>query len=77
MPLPSRAMERASALHRTSGSAKVAPTNGNVETTGIDLHEFEGELVERVHTQTDAMDLGRQTGRPPQLRDLAASASAS
>jgi hypothetical protein len=53
-----------------------APTNGTIEMTGVDIHEFEGELLQRVHTETDAMDLGRQIGAAP-ARDLVASASAS
>ena len=42
-----------------------APTNGLIEMTGIDIHEFEGELVKRVHTETDTMALGRQIGAAP------------
>jgi steroid delta-isomerase-like uncharacterized protein len=42
-----------------------APTNGLIEMTGVDVHEFEGELVKRVHTETDAMSLGRQIGAAP------------
>jgi steroid delta-isomerase-like uncharacterized protein len=42
-----------------------APTNRQIEMTGVDIHEFEGELVKRVHTETDAMALGRQIGAAP------------
>jgi steroid delta-isomerase-like uncharacterized protein len=42
-----------------------APTNGIIEMTGVDIHEFEGELLKKVHTETDAMDLGRQIGAAP------------
>ena len=42
-----------------------APTNGLIEMTGVDIHEFEGNLVKRVHTETDAMALGRQIGAAP------------
>jgi steroid delta-isomerase-like uncharacterized protein len=42
-----------------------AATNGAVEMTGVDIHEFDGELVKRVQTQTDAMGLGRQIGAAP------------
>jgi steroid delta-isomerase-like uncharacterized protein len=42
-----------------------APTNGLIEMTGVDIHEFDGELVKRVHTETDAMALGRQIGAAP------------
>ena len=36
-----------------------------IEMTGVDIHEFEGELLSRVHTETDAMGLGRQIGAAP------------
>ena len=42
-----------------------APTNGLIEMTGVDIHEFEGNLVKRVHTETDAMAMGRQIGAAP------------
>ena len=42
-----------------------APTNGVIEMTGVDIHELDGELVKRVQTQTDAMDVGRQIGAAP------------
>jgi steroid delta-isomerase-like uncharacterized protein len=42
-----------------------APTNGLIEMSGVDIHEFDGELVNRVHTETDAMSLGRQIGAAP------------
>jgi steroid delta-isomerase-like uncharacterized protein len=42
-----------------------APTKGVIEMTGVDIHEFDGELVKRVHTETDVMDLGRQIGAAP------------
>lgn len=42
-----------------------APTNGVIEMTGVDIHEFEGNLVKRVHTETDAMAMGRQIGAAP------------
>lgn len=42
-----------------------APTNSPIEMSGVDVHEFDGELVKRVHTETDAMSLGRQIGAAP------------
>jgi steroid delta-isomerase-like uncharacterized protein len=42
-----------------------APTGGRIEMTGIDIHEFDGELVRRVSTATDTMDMGRQIGAAP------------
>jgi steroid delta-isomerase-like uncharacterized protein len=42
-----------------------APTNGVIEMTGVDVHEFDGALLRRVHTETDAMALGRQIGAAP------------
>jgi SnoaL-like domain len=42
-----------------------APTNSVIEMTGVDIHEFEGNLVKRVHTETDAMATGRQIGAAP------------
>jgi steroid delta-isomerase-like uncharacterized protein len=42
-----------------------APTNGVIEMAGVDIHEFEGELVKHVRTHTDAMALGRQIGAAP------------
>jgi predicted ester cyclase len=42
-----------------------APTGGRVEVTGIDIHEFDGELVRRVVTATDTIAMGRQIGAAP------------
>ena len=42
-----------------------APTNGVIEMAGVDIHEFEGELIRRVHTVTDMMAIGRQLGALP------------
>ena len=42
-----------------------APTNGSIAMTGIDIHELEGDLVKRVHTETDTMAVGRQIGAAP------------
>jgi steroid delta-isomerase-like uncharacterized protein len=42
-----------------------APTGGRIEITGIDIHEFDGELVRRVATATDTMGMGRQIGAAP------------
>ena len=42
-----------------------APTGGRVEMTGIDIYEFDGELVRRVVTATDTMGMGRQIGAAP------------
>jgi steroid delta-isomerase-like uncharacterized protein len=42
-----------------------APTGGRVEMTGVDIHEFDGELLRRVVTASDLMDVGRQIGAAP------------
>jgi predicted ester cyclase len=41
------------------------PTGGRVEMSGVDIHEFEGDLVRHVVTLTDAMAVGRQIGAAP------------
>jgi steroid delta-isomerase-like uncharacterized protein len=43
-----------------------APTGEYVEMTGVDIHEFEGDLVSRVQTFTDAAAIGRQIGALPE-----------
>ena len=42
-----------------------APTNRMIEMVGVDIHEFDEDLVKRVHTETDTMALGRQIGAAP------------
>jgi hypothetical protein len=40
----------------------IEPTGAPVEMTGIDVDEFEGDLVRRVVTETDTMSLLVQMG---------------
>lgn len=43
----------------------IEPTGAPIEMTGIDVYEFEGDLVRRVVTETDTMPLLVQIGAVP------------
>lgn len=42
-----------------------APTDGHIELTGVDVHEFDGELIRSIWTWTDMTAIARQIGALP------------